>query len=106
MSRIFLRILVLSVILWTTGNAQAESIKRSSCAAGSLPVHPDVRIIAVTEEAAPVPHCKVANHADVRDWLTAYARAGGPHHHAICFGDARPRLKLVAALLDADYCEV
>ena len=40
---------------------------------------------------------------DVRDWLTAYAQAGGPHHHAICFGDARPRLKLAAALLDADY---
>ena len=43
---------------------------------------------------------------DVRDWLTAYARAGGPHHHALCFGDARPRLKLAAALSDADYCEV
>lgn len=54
----------------------------------------------------PVPHCKVVNHADVRDWLTAYARAGGPHHHAICFGDARSRLKLTAALLDADYREV
>lgn len=54
----------------------------------------------------PVPHCKVKNHTDVRDWLTAYARAGGPHHHAICVGDARPRLKIAAALLDADYCEV
>jgi L-arabinose isomerase len=53
-----------------------------------------------------VPHCKVATPGDVRDWLTAYARAGGPHHHAICFGDARPRLKLTAALLDADYREV
>jgi L-arabinose isomerase len=56
--------------------------------------------------ALPVPHCKVKNHTDVRAWLTAYARAGGPHHHALCFGDARPRLKLAAALLDADYCEV
>ncbi len=54
----------------------------------------------------PVPHCKVATPADVREWLTAYAQAGGPHHHAICFGDARPRLKLTAALLDADYREV
>ncbi|MEI8373902.1 MAG: hypothetical protein WCJ35_13825 [Planctomycetota bacterium] len=54
----------------------------------------------------PVPHCKVVSCLDVRDWLTAYARSGGPHHHAICFGDARPRLKLAAALLDADYCEV
>ena len=54
----------------------------------------------------PVPHCKVASRVDVRDWLTQYARMGGPHHHAICFGDARPRLKLIARLLDADYCEV
>jgi len=57
-------------------------------------------------EGLPVPHCKVKNCGDVRDWLTAYARAGGPHHHALCFGDARPRLKLVAALVGADYCEV
>lgn len=54
----------------------------------------------------PVPHCKVVNSADVRDWLTGYARAGGPHHHAICFGDAVPRLKMAAKLLDADFCEV
>jgi len=54
----------------------------------------------------PVPHCKIKNQIDVRQWLTAYAMAGGPHHHAICFGDARPRLKIVAQLLDADYCEV
>jgi L-arabinose isomerase len=53
-----------------------------------------------------VPHCKVRNCGDVRDWLTNYAHAGGPHHHALCFGDARPRLKLVAALIGADYCEV
>ena len=54
----------------------------------------------------PVPHCKVSSHGDIREWLTAYALAGGPHHHAICFGDARPRLKAAARLLDADYCEV
>jgi hypothetical protein len=42
----------------------------------------------------------------VRQWLTAYAEAGGPHHHAICLGDARPRLKIAARLLDADYFEV
>jgi L-arabinose isomerase len=53
-----------------------------------------------------VPHCKVRSEQNVRDWLTAYARAGGPHHHAICPGDARGRLKLAADLLDADYCEV
>ena len=54
----------------------------------------------------PVPHCKVKTDVNVRHWLTAYAQAGGPHHHAICFGDARPRLKIAAHLLDADYCEV
>ena len=59
MSRVLLHTFILSVILWTTGNAQAESIKRSACVAESLPVLPDVRINAVTEEAAPLPHCKV-----------------------------------------------
>ena len=29
-----------------------------------------------------------ATRGDVRDWLTAYAKAGGPHHNAVCFGDA------------------
>ena len=53
-----------------------------------------------------VPHCRVRSDGDIRDWLTAYALAGGPHHHAICPGDARSRLKLAAALLDADYREV
>ncbi len=53
-----------------------------------------------------VPHCKVANHRDVRDWLTAYAKLGGPHHHAICFGDAREKIRLTARLLDAEYFEV
>lgn len=54
----------------------------------------------------PVPHCKVLPPRDVRQWLTDYALAGGPHHHAICFGDARPRLKIAADLLNADYCEI
>lgn len=54
----------------------------------------------------PVPHCKVVAPIDVRRWLTRYAEAGGPHHHAICYGDARPRLRLVAKMLGADYCEV
>ncbi len=53
-----------------------------------------------------VPHCRVKSEPNIRDWLTAYARAGGPHHHAICPGDARSRLRLAAALLDADYCEI
>jgi L-arabinose isomerase len=56
--------------------------------------------------ALPVPHSKIKPHGDVRQWLTEYALAGGPHHHAICFGDARRRLRMAARLLDADYCEV
>ncbi|MBN1393874.1 MAG: hypothetical protein JW959_02500 [Pirellulales bacterium] len=56
--------------------------------------------------AMQVPYGKIRNRRNVRDWLTAYALAGGPHHQAICFGDARPRLKIAAALLDADYIEV
>ena len=55
----------------------------------------------------PVPHFKlVSDRTDIRDWLTAYAKAGGPHHNAVCFGDATRRIRAAAALLDADYCEV
>ena len=53
-----------------------------------------------------VPHSKLVPEGDVRDFLTAYAKAGGPHHAALCFGDARPRLRAAARLLDADYVEV
>ncbi len=53
-----------------------------------------------------VPHSKLLPAGDVRDFLSAYARAGGPHHHALCFGDARERLSVAAALLDADFVEV
>jgi len=52
------------------------------------------------------PHFKLVPSGDVRDFLTAYATAGGPHHNAVCFGDARARLQIAARLLDADYCEV
>ena len=55
---------------------------------------------------SPVPHGKIRPGRDVREWLTAYAKGGGPHHHAICFGDATPRLRHAAALIGADYCEV
>jgi len=57
-------------------------------------------------EQLPVPHSKMTPAGDVRDFLTAYARAGGPHHLAVCFGDARRRLGLLAGMLDADYCEI
>ena len=42
----------------------------------------------------------------MRDFLTAYAKAGGPHHNAVCFGDARRRLRLAARMLGADYVEI
>jgi len=58
-------------------------------------------------ENMPVPHFKLAvEQGDVRDWLTAYAKVGGPHHNAVCFGDATPRVRAAARLLDADYCEI
>ncbi len=50
-----------------------------------------------------VPHSKVRPAGDVREFLTAYATAGGPHHLAICFGDARRKLALAAGFLGADY---
>ena len=54
-----------------------------------------------------VPHSKLKpSSGDVRQFLTAYATAGGPHHNAIFFGDARPRLRFAAELLGADYCEI
>jgi L-arabinose isomerase len=57
-------------------------------------------------EAMQTPHSKFEPSADVRGFLTAYAKAGGPHHSAICFGDARARLQQAARMLGADYCEV
>ena len=53
-----------------------------------------------------VPHSKFAPEGDVRDFLTGYARAGGPHHCALCFGDARRRIRMAADLSGADYREV
>ena len=53
-----------------------------------------------------VPHFKIRPSQDVRSFLTAYARAGGPHHNAVCFGNARRRLQMAAAMLDTDYVEL
>ena len=67
---------------------------------------------AVLEDYGPlpgfcVPHSKLKPASgDVRQFLTAYASAGGPHHNAVMFGDARPRLRFAADLLGADYYEV
>jgi len=57
-------------------------------------------------EALCTPHFKLAPAEGARRFLTAYAKAGGPHHNAVCYGDARPRLRLAAAMLGADYIEV
>jgi L-arabinose isomerase len=53
-----------------------------------------------------VPHFKLKPAGGVRQFLTAYANAGGPHHNAVCFGDARRRLRLAAGLIGADYIEI
>jgi L-arabinose isomerase len=57
-------------------------------------------------EGLAVPHFKLSPARDVREFLTDYALAGGPHHLAVCFGDARRRIKLAASILGADYVEV
>jgi len=57
-------------------------------------------------QTIPCPQFKLAPRGDVRDWLTAYAKAGGPHHNAVCRGDARAKLKIAADMLDADYVEI
>jgi L-arabinose isomerase len=53
-----------------------------------------------------MPHFKIKVQGDVRQFLTDYALAGGPHHNAICLGDARRRVRLAAAVLGADYREI
>ena len=53
-----------------------------------------------------VPHFKIRPWRGVRKFLTEYAQAGGPHHNAVCFGDARQRLRFAAGLLGADYIEI
>ncbi len=52
------------------------------------------------------PHFKLKFSRDVRQVLTAYATAGGPHHNAVFFGDSRQRLRFAAGLLGADYYEI
>jgi len=50
-----------------------------------------------------VPHFKLRPAGNVRQFLTAYANAGGPHHNAVCFGDARRRLEMAATMIGAEY---
>jgi L-arabinose isomerase len=52
------------------------------------------------------PHAKARPIGDVRDFLTAYAKAGGPHHLAVCKGDARVKLAALARFINADYVEI
>lgn len=59
-----------------------------------------------TTEWMEVPYFKIRPQTDVRDFLTAYACNGGPHHNAMCFGDARNRLKIAARQIDADFVEI
>ena len=53
-----------------------------------------------------VPHFKIRPQDDVRGFLTRYAKSGGPHHNAICFGDVRRRMRAAAEMIGADYCEI
>lgn len=53
-----------------------------------------------------VPHSKINPGRDLRRFLTDYALTGGPHHNAICFGDARRRLRFAAGLLQCEYREL
>ena len=53
-----------------------------------------------------VPHTKISPLGDVREFLTDYALAGGPHHLAVCFGDAGDRLDILSRMIDAEFYEV
>jgi L-arabinose isomerase len=56
--------------------------------------------------AAETPQGLIQPRIDVRDWLTAYAKAGGPHHLAVAHGDARAALRALAGWIGADYQEI
>lgn len=55
---------------------------------------------------AETPQAMIKPRIDVRDWLTAYAKAGGPHHLAVAHGDTRAALKSLAGWIGADYREI
>lgn len=96
--------------------ALAASLEPGPATLAALTIGPGSkwRVIASTAEILDygplpefcVPHFKLKPRTDVRDFLTAYAQAGGPHHNAVCFGDARRRLRFAAAILGADYIEI
>ena len=44
--------------------------------------------------------------APVRGFLTRYVELGGPHHNAVCFGDAAARLTAFADAAGLDIEEI
>ncbi len=55
---------------------------------------------------AETPQALIRPRGNVRDWLTDYAKAGGPHHLAVAQGDARGDLRALAGWIGADYSEI
>ena len=53
-----------------------------------------------------VPHFKFRPDAPVRGFLTRYVELGGPHHNAVCFGDAAARLTAFADAAGLDIEEI
>jgi len=53
-------------------------------------------------ERLPVPHSKLTASWDVRELLTAYAQSGGPHHLAVCRGNAGRRLEMLCDILEVE----
>lgn len=55
---------------------------------------------------AETPQSLIRPAGDVRQWLTAYGKAGGPHHLAVAAGDAVEPLRALAGWVDADFVEI
>ena len=53
-----------------------------------------------------VPHFKFRPDIPVRDFLTRYVELGGPHHNAVCFGDALRKLEAFAEAAGLDIEEI
>lgn len=53
-----------------------------------------------------VPHFKFRPDASVRDFLARYVELGGPHHNAVCFGDASEKLRAFADAAGLDIEEI
>ena len=53
-----------------------------------------------------VPHFKFRPDLPVREFLNRYVELGGPHHNAVCFGDASDILRAFAEAADLDLEEI